>query len=81
MGALGEYVNHKQLIAAMERLIEDIESGRDPIDLETYWDVYQELKSGKGRKIRSIICSSFLEFFRGNSKVLAWEENAQVYSS
>ncbi len=83
MAAAGKFVemtSHKQLTASLENLTEKIEAGADPIDLETYWDIYQGLKSGKGRKIRSIICSAFLEFFRGNSKVLAWEEIAQVYS-
>jgi len=83
MAAAGKYAemtSQKQMIAALENLVERVESGADPLDLDTYWDVYQQLKSGKGRKIRSIICSAFLEFFRGNSKLLMWEETAQVYS-
>lgn len=68
-----------QLIAALKRLVADIESGKDPLALKTYWEVYGNLKSGKGRKIRSIICSAFLEYFRGNCKQLEWAENARVY--
>src|SRR4030095_14009729 len=60
-GKFEEMTNFDQLLAALKRLVSDIESGRDPLDLETYWRVYGALKSGKGRKIRSIICSSFLE--------------------
>jgi hypothetical protein len=82
MAAAGKYVDltsYDQLQAALKRLVMDIEAGRDPLDLETYWEVYGSIKSGKGRKIRSIICSSFLEYFRGNSKKLGWEENSQVF--
>jgi hypothetical protein len=82
MAAAGRYddmTSFEQLLAAMKRLVSDIESGRDPLALETYWQVYGAIKSGKGRKIRSIICAAFLEYFRGNCKVLEWEENARVY--
>ena len=41
--------------------------------------IYGGIKSGKGRKIRSIICAAFVEYFRGNSRKLEWEENARVY--
>ena len=68
-----------QLMAALKRLVADIEGGKNPLALDTYWEVYQGLKSGKGRKIRSIICAAFLEYFRGNCKVLEWEENSRVY--
>jgi hypothetical protein len=78
-GKFADMTSFKQLLAALERLVGDIEAGKDPLDLETYWTVYGDLKSGKGRKIRSIICSSFLEYFRGNCKVLEWEENSKVY--
>ena len=57
----------------------DVENGKDPMALETYWEVYGKIKSGKGRKIRSIICTAFLEYFWGNCKQLEWEENALVY--
>ncbi len=82
MAAAGKYVemkNFEALQVELERLISDIESGKDPLDLETYWEVYQSIKSGKGRKIRSIISASFLGYFRGNDKKLEWRENAQVY--
>jgi hypothetical protein len=78
-GKYGDMTSFDQLIAALKRLVADIESGKDPIDLEKYWEVYQSLKSGKGRKIRSIICTSFLEYFRGNCRTLEWEENSRVY--
>lgn len=61
------------------RLVADVEGGTDPLALSTYWDVYGASKSGKGRKIRSIICTAFLEYFRGNCKQLEWEENARIY--
>jgi len=64
-----------QLMEALKRLVSDVESGKDPLALKTYWEVYGGIKSGKGRKIRSIICSAFLEYFRG-SKQLEWAENA-----
>ena len=38
--------------------------------IDTYWEVYGNIKSGKGRKIRSIICAAFLEYFRGKLKAL-----------
>jgi hypothetical protein len=82
MAAAGKFVhmtNFDQLIAALKRLVSDVDSGKDPLDLETYWEVYGGIKSGKGRKIRSIICTAFLEYFRGNCKALEWEENARVY--
>jgi hypothetical protein len=68
-----------QLVVALNRLVADVESGKDPLALGDYWDVYGNIKSGKGRKIRSIICAAFLEYFRGNCKQLEWEENARVY--
>jgi hypothetical protein len=78
-GRFADMTNFDQLVAALKRLVADVQGGKDPLDLETYWDVYSNIKSGKGRKIRSIICASFLEYFRGNCKVLEWEENARVY--
>jgi hypothetical protein len=59
--------------------VSDIESGRDPLDLDTYGQVYGAFKSGRGRKIRSIICTAFLEYFRGNCKVLEWKQNARAW--
>jgi hypothetical protein len=82
MAAAGKFVDmtsFDQLQAALKRLVSDIEGGKDPLDLDAYWEVYGAIKSGKGRKIRSIICAAFLEYFRGNCKVLGWEENARVY--
>lgn len=82
MAAAAKFVDmtsFEQLLAALKRLVGDVDNGKDPIALDTYWKVYGDLKSGKGRKIRSIICASFLEYFRGNCKVLEWEENARVY--
>jgi hypothetical protein len=82
MAAAGKYAdmtNFDQLLAALNRLVADVESGKDPLAIDTYWDVYRGIKSGKGRKIRSIICTAFLEYFRGNCKHLGWEENARVY--
>jgi hypothetical protein len=82
MAAAGKYADmtsFDQLLAALKRLVADIDSGKDPLALDTYWEVYGGLKSGKGRKIRSIICAAFLEYFRGNCKQLEWEENARVW--
>jgi hypothetical protein len=82
MAAAGKYVemtDFPSLVVALRRLVSDIEADKDPLDLDTYTNVYRSLKSGKGRKIRSIICASFLEYFRGNCKVLGWEENSRVY--
>lgn len=78
-GKFADMTSFDQLKAAMNRLVADVEGGKDPLDLEQYWEVYGGIKSGKGRKIRSIICAAFLEYFRGNCKVLGWEENARVY--
>lgn len=82
MAAAAKYAdmtNFEQLQVALKRLVGDVETGKDPLDLDTYWDVYGNIKSGKGRKIRSIICAAFLEYFRGNCKQLEWEENARVW--
>jgi len=84
MAAAGKYADPEmtsfdQLQAALKRLVADIEGGKDPLDLENYWEVYGNIKSGKGRKIRSIICTSFLEYFRGDCKVLQWEQNSRIY--
>jgi len=80
-GKFAEMTSFDQLLAALKRLVSDIEGGKDPMDLEKYWEVYSGIKSGKGRKIRSIICTAFLEYFRGNCKHLEWEENARVYDA
>jgi hypothetical protein len=83
LAAAGKFVDmtsFDQLQAALKRLVADAEAGRDPLDLETYWEVYGGIKSGKGRKIRSIICAAFLEYFRGNCKMLGWVENARIYT-
>jgi hypothetical protein len=74
-----DMTNFDQLLAALKRLVTDVENGKDPLALDTYWEVYGGIKSGKGRKIRSIICTAFLEYFRGNCKQLEWAENAKVY--
>jgi hypothetical protein len=82
MAAAGKYADmtsFEQLVPALKRLISDIESGKDPLALDTYWKVYGGLKSGKGRKIRSIICTAFLQYFQGHCKHLEWEENARIY--
>jgi hypothetical protein len=82
MAAAAKYAdmtNFDQLLVALKRLVGDVESGKDPLALDIYWEVYGGIKSGKGRKIRSIICAAFLEYFRGNCKELEWEENARVY--
>jgi hypothetical protein len=82
MAACGKFVDmtsFEQLTAALNRLVADVESGKDPLDLDAYWEVYGGIKSGRGRKVRSIICTAFLEYFRGNCKVLQWEQNARIY--
>jgi hypothetical protein len=84
MAAAGKYAemtSFGQVLEALKRLVSDIEMGKDPLAIETYWEVYGNIKSGKGRKIRSIICAAFLEYFRGNCKQLGWAENAQVWES
>jgi hypothetical protein len=78
-GKFADLTSFDQLKAALNRLVGDVESGKDPLDLEAYWEVYGNITSGKGRKIRSIICAAVLEYFRGNCKILGWEENARVY--
>jgi hypothetical protein len=52
-GRYADMTSFDQLRAALKRLMADIESGKDPLDLDTYWGVYGTIKSGKGRKIRS----------------------------
>ena len=47
----------------LKRLLVDVDTGKDPLALDTYGDVYAGIKSGRGRKIRSIICTAFLEYF------------------
>jgi hypothetical protein len=82
MAAAGKYADmtsFDQLVAALTRLVTDVEGGKDPLALETYWDVYAGIKSGKGRKIRSIICAAFVEYFKGQCKKLEWAQNARVY--
>jgi hypothetical protein len=82
MAAAAKYADmtsFDQLLAALKRLVTDVDATKDPMAIDTYWEVYRNIKSGKGRKIRSIICTAFLEYFRGNCKALEWEENARVY--
>lgn len=82
MAAAGKYADmtsFDSLVAALNRLIDDIKAGKDPLVLDIYWEVYGGLKSGRGRKMRAVICTAFLEYFRGNSRQLGWEENARVY--
>lgn len=69
-----------QLIEALKRLVADVENGKDPLALKTYWDVYGGIKSGKGRKIRSIIRPAFLEYFRG-CKQFEWPKTHASTSS
>jgi hypothetical protein len=82
MAAAGKYADmtsFEQLVPALNRLVGDVEAGKDPFALDTYWDVYGGIKSGKGRKIRSIICSAFLGYFLGQSKKLDWVQNARIF--
>jgi hypothetical protein len=82
MAAAGKYADmtsFDRLTVALRDLVAAVDSGKDPLAIKTYWDVYGNLKSGKGRKIRSIICAAFLEYFRGDCKRLQWEETARVY--
>lgn len=82
MAASGKYAamtSFDQLHAALKRLVADVETGKDPLALNDYGEVYRNLKSGRGRKIRSIICAAFLEYFRGDCKQLTWASTAQVY--
>ncbi len=71
-GKFADMTNFEHLLAALKRLVADVETGKDPLALDTYWAVYGGIKSGKGRKIRSIICAAFLEYFRGNCRKLEW---------
>lgn len=83
MAAAGEYAEQTsfgQLQEALKRLIADVASGRDPLRLDAYAEVYGDLTSGRGRKIRIIIRSAFLEYFMGTAKRLRWEEVAAVYA-
>src|SRR6185437_7953486 len=53
MAAAGKYADmtsFDQLLAALKRLVGDVESGKDPLALDDYWEVYGDLKSGRGRK-------------------------------
>ncbi len=82
MAAAGKYADmtsFDQLLAALKRLVADVETGKDPLALNAYGEVYRDLKSGRGRKIRSIICAAFLEYFRGDCKHLTWASTARVY--
>lgn len=82
MAAAGKYADmtsFDQLLAALKRLVADAEAGKDPLALDAYGEVYRDLKSGRGRKIRSIICAAFLEYFRGDCKQLTWASTARVY--
>jgi hypothetical protein len=78
-GKFADLTSFDKLIVALNKLVAELESGKDLVLLDDYLRVYSNIKSGKGRKIRSIICAAFLEYFRGNSKKLEWEENASVY--
>ena len=78
-GKFADMTSFEQLVAALNRLVTDIDTGKDPLALQTYWDVYSDIKSGKGRKIRSIICAAFIEYFKGQCKKLEWAQNARVY--
>lgn len=82
MAAAGKYADmtsFDQLLAALKRLVADVKTGKDPLALNAYGEVYRDLKSGRGRKIRSIICAAFLEYFRGDCKQLTWASTARVY--
>jgi hypothetical protein len=37
-----------QLLAALKRLVTDVESGKDPLALDKYLEVYGNIKSGRG---------------------------------
>src|SRR5262249_50794471 len=48
MAAAGKFVemtSFEQLMAALKRLVADVEGGKDPLALDTYWEVYQGLKA------------------------------------
>jgi hypothetical protein len=82
MAAAGEYAEQTsfgQLQEALKRLIADVTTGRDPLRLDVYTTVYGAITSGRGRKIRIIIRSAFLEYFMGTAKRLRWEEVSAVY--
>lgn len=51
MAAAGKYADltsFEQLIAALNRLVADVESGRDPLAIDDYLEVYRKLQSGRG---------------------------------
>jgi len=84
MAAAGEYAESTsfgQLQEALKRLIADVTNGRDPLRLNAYSEMYSGITSGRGRKIRAIIRTAFLEYFMGTAKRLRWEEVAGVYDS
>jgi hypothetical protein len=47
-GKFADMTSFDQLRVALKRLISDIENGKDPLDLDVYWEAYGGLKSGKG---------------------------------
>ena len=57
----------------------DDRKGKDPLDLDTIGRSTAASNPARaGKSVRSF-AQSFSEYFRGNCKVLQWEQNSRIY--
>lgn len=80
-GKTRESVNMTALQAAFEKLDRVLDSGKDdPLNLEAYQRVLQNIKSSRGKAMRRLVFDTFLRFFNGTTLDLDWVDAARQMS-
>jgi hypothetical protein len=80
-GKVRQTFDMQALHKAFERLELLLDSGKeDPLSLEEYQRVLQNIKSSRGKAMRRLVYDTFLRFFNGTTMDLDWSDAARQMS-
>jgi hypothetical protein len=72
-------VSKKHLEGAMEKLITKLRSGADdPLNLDDYVEVQDEITSSRGKTIRTLVYKTFRDYFLSPTLDLDWAETYKL---
>jgi hypothetical protein len=74
-GYVRKRINMKALDGALDKLVAEIQSGKDdPLRLEAYDEALLKITSSRGKGIRRLVYDTFLRYFQGTTPDLDWED-------
>jgi hypothetical protein len=74
-GYIRKRINMKSLDGALDKLIAELESGKDdPLRLAAYDEALLKITSSRGKGIRRLVYDTFLRYFQGATPDLDWED-------